>query len=305
MKWMNRLIARVLPYMPESFVWLFSKRYIAGKTLEDALRISHALNNKGIKVTLDLLGEFQTNISRIEEYKQKYLEAIQMASEENIDSSFSLKPTMFGLLQDENRCYDMIREIILKARQLDRHVTMDIEDSECTDAEIGLFAKLYDEFPSTLGFAVQAYLFRTQKDLEKLNSLAKPGYPLKIRICKGIYIEPASIAYKDHKSVNRNFMACLEYMVKNNFYPEIATHDKELVEGAIRLIKQHGVSPADYEFQMLYGVTPRLRDSIVKSGHNMRVYVPFGHDWFNYSVRRLQENPHMVMQIVSALFIRK
>jgi proline dehydrogenase len=298
------MIAGMLPYMPKNFVWIFSKRYIAGKKIEDAVKVSKDLNKQGIKVTIDLLGEFITKLEEAERNKNEYLDIIETITKEKIDGNFSLKPTMFGLLIDKDVCYTNIREIVAKAASLNSFVRIDMEDSQCVDLEIDIYRKLKAEFPKNVGLVVQAYLKRTMKDLENLMDIHSKEIPLSYRLCKGIYVEPAEIAYKKYLEINEHFLADLEFMFKNGVYPGIATHDKPLVEGAYKLIEKYKVPKNMYEFQMLYGVTPDLRKSIVDKGHNMRVYVPFGEQWFAYSTRRLKENPKMAMLIIKALFFR-
>ena len=294
----------MLPYMPKSFVWIFSKRYIAGKKIEDAIRVSKELNSQGIKVTVDLLGEFIKNLGEAEQNKIEYLNIIDTFQKENIDGNYSLKPTMFGLLLDKEVCYKNIREIVRKANFYNNFVRVDMEDSQCVDLEIELYRKLKAEFPKNVGLVVQAYLKRTLKDLENMMDMHSKEIPLNYRLCKGIYVEPAEIAYKKYEDINKHFLEDLEFMFKNGVYPGIATHDKPLVEGAYKLIEKYNVPKDMYEFQMLYGVTPELRQSIVEKGHPMRVYVPFGDQWFAYSTRRLKENPKMAWLIIKALFVR-
>jgi proline dehydrogenase len=301
----NKLVVSVLPYIPEKLVWIFSKRYIAGKLLEDAMNVSKSFNSEGIKVTLDLLGEFQSEREKIEYYKQQYLKTIDEAINEKIDCSFSLKPTMFGLLIDTELCFETIREITEKAANAGYFVRIDMEDSKCTDLEIELFRYLKKEFPGYVGIVLQACMRRTLDDLKNMNDLNSKEYPLNIRLCKGIYNEPEEIAFKNKQEVNENYLIDLEYMLQQGYYPAIATHDKLLVEGAYKLFEKYNTSNEKHEFQMLYGVTPKLRSKIVSKGNTMRIYVPYGKDWFNYSTRRLQENPKMAFDIIKALFIRK
>lgn len=300
----NRMIAGLLPYMPKSFVWIFSKRYIAGKKIEDAIRVSRELNSQGIKVTVDLLGEFITQLNEAEKNKIEYLDIIDTFTREKIDGNFSLKPTMFGLLIDTEVCYRNIREIVARAASYNNFIRIDMEDSQCVDLEIDLYRRLKAEFPKNVGLVVQAYLKRTLKDLENLMDIHSKEIPLNYRLCKGIYVEPAEIAFKKYEEINKHFLEDLEFMLKNGVYPGIATHDKPLVDGAYKLIEKYNVPKNMYEFQMLYGVTPELRKSIVDKGHTMRVYVPFGEQWFAYSTRRLKENPKMAWLIIKAIFVR-
>ena len=298
------MIANIIPYMPKKLVWIFSKRYIAGESIEEGILASKLLNEKKIEVSIDLLGEFINSLDQAEENKNQYLEIIQRFTNENIKCNFSLKPTMFGLLIDKDTCYHFIRELVRSAAQKDKFIRIDMEDSRCVDAELELFDKLRHEFPNHVGIVLQAYLRRTHSDLHSLNNINSEQYLVNIRLCKGIYIEPEKIAYKDYNKIREHFLNNLEYMFHNNFYAAIATHDKYLVENALKLIEKYNVPKNRYEFQMLYGVTPELRQSIIEAGHLMRVYVPFGKHWFNYSTRRLKENPKIAQHIIKALFIR-
>ncbi len=298
------MIAAMLPYFPKKLIWIFSKRYIAGENVNDAIKASKELNKEGIKVTLDILGEFIKNLDEAEKNKVEYLELIDTIEKEKIDGNYSLKPTMFGLLLDKDVCYNHIREIVAKAASYGNFIRVDMEDSPCTDLEIELYRKLKAEFPKNVGLVVQAYLKRTLSDLENLMDIHSKEIPLNYRLCKGIYVEPAAIAYKKYEEINQHFLEDLEFMMKNGVYPGIATHDKPLIEGAYKLIEKYNVPKEMYEFQMLYGVTPELRKSIVTKGHTMRAYVPFGKQWFGYSTRRLKENPKMASHIIKALFFR-
>lgn len=301
---LNKLIANVLPYMPEKLVWVFSKRYIAGETIEEGVLGSRLLNQQNIDVTVDLLGEFIQTMEEALENKNKYLEIIERFASEEITGHFSLKPTMFGLLIDKEACYRYIREIVALASQKGTFVRIDMEDSQCVDLELELFRKLYPEFPAHVGLVVQAYLRRTLDDLKELNKLNSAENPLNFRLCKGIYIEPEKIAYKNFNEVQQHYLEDLEFMFENKMYAAIATHDKYLVDKSLELIEKFNVDKSMYEFQMLYGVTPDLRQSIIDQGLRMRVYVPFGKQWFNYCTRRLKENPKIAQHIIKALFVR-
>jgi proline dehydrogenase len=300
----NKIIAAMLPYFPKKFIWIFSKAYISGETLDDAIRVSKDLNSKNIMVTLDVLGEFISTLEEAEANKKEYLNLIDISYKNHIDGNFSVKPTSFGLLIDKEICYNHVREIVAKAAAYKGFIRIDMEDSPCTDDEIVLFRRLKSEFPANVGLVLQAYLRRTMKDLEEMLDLNSAEIPLNYRLCKGIYVEHESIAFKKYEEINQHYLEDLEYMFRNKIYAGIATHDKPLVQGAFSLIKKYDVPRNMYEFQMLYGVTPKLRESIVNDGHKMRVYVPFGKQWFGYSTRRLKENPKMASHIIKAIFYK-
>jgi proline dehydrogenase len=300
----NKFIAAILPFFPKKFIWIFSRPYISGETIEDAMSVSKDLNSKKIKVTLDVLGEFIKTLNEADANKKEYLDLIDISFKNGIDGNFSLKPTSFGLLINKETCYNYIREIVAKAASFNGFIRIDMEDSPCTDDEIELFRRLKAEFPANVGLVLQAYLKRTLKDIESLMDLNSMTYPLSFRLCKGIYVEPETIAYKKYEDINEHFLEDLDIMLKNKIHVGIATHDKDLVDGAYKLIEKYNTPRHMYEFQMLYGVTPNLRESIVKKGHTMRVYVPFGKQWFGYSTRRLKENPKMASHIMKAIFYK-
>nr|WP_319997282.1 proline dehydrogenase family protein [uncultured Draconibacterium sp.] len=301
---LNKLIANILPYMPKKLVWVFSKRYIAGESLEEGLLASKLLNEKGVEVTVDILGEFITTLDEAEKNRDEYIEVIKRFTSEKIKGNFSIKPTMFGLLIDKEVCYNLLREVVQFAAGINSFVRIDMEDSQCVDMELDIFRRLRKEFPKHVGLVLQAYLRRTESDLIALNDLNTANAPISFRLCKGIYIEPENIAFKEYDEVRQHFLTDLKYMFENKMYVGIATHDKFLVEESMKMIREMNIAKDMYEFQMLYGVTPELRQLIVDNGHKMRVYVPFGDKWFNYSTRRLKENPKMAQHIIKALFIR-
>lgn len=298
----NKMITALLPYMPKKLVWMFSKEYIAGQNLDEALVNAKKLNDEGILTTIDVLGEFITTLDEAASNKEEYLQVIDEAEKAGINGNYSLKPTFFGLLLDKEVAYHHIRDVVVKAASYDNFVRIDMEDSPCTDMEIEIFRRLKQEFPENVGLVVQSYLRRTHQDIQDLSDLNTPETPLNLRVCKGIYVEPESIAFKRYEEINEHFVDDIDYMFQQKMYPAIATHDVPIVEAAYRLIEKYEVPKDGYEFQMLYGVTPGLRRSIVKNGHRMRVYVPFGKQWFGYCTRRLKENPKMAGMIIMALF---
>ncbi len=304
MEMINKLIVGLLQYLPKGFVWIFSQRYIAGEKLEDAVKITKHLNAQGIKATMDLLGEFLTRAEKVGYYKAEYIRLIEESVVLGLDNSFSVKPTMFGLLLDKDMCYANVREVVATAASHGRFVRIDMEDSQCTDMEIALYKRLLDEFPGHVGLVLQSYLRRTFDDLKDLVAFDSGRGLINIRLCKGIYNEPLQLAYKNREEINQQFLTDLEFMFRNNVFAAIATHDKMLINGAYRLMDECQPAPDRFEFQMLYGVTPDLRKSIVNKGYTMRIYVPYGKDWFNYSTRRLKENPHMISHMIKALLIR-
>jgi len=282
----NLLVSKTIMHVPAPVVAFFAKGYIAGEKLDDAVRVSRDLNQRKMMATIDLLGEFITTRDEATVFKEQCLEILETIAREGIDANLSLKPTQMGLLLDEDFAFDNIREIVVRAAELDNFVRIDMEDIACTDQTLAFYRRLRDEFPANVGVVLQAYLRRTGADIEALSDK-----PMHFRLCKGIYNEPRSAAWKDPVTINRSFVSCLERMLKHKAYVGIATHDEKLVFEALKLIERYRLKTEDYEFQMLLGVDEELRQIIVDGGHRLRVYVPFGESWMPYSRRRLRENP--------------
>jgi proline dehydrogenase len=298
----QRAIANLLPYLPPKMVWVFSRKYIAGATIDDAVRVSKRLNNENCLVTIDLLGEFITRLDEAEANTKAYLEIIERFEKEGIKGNFSLKPSSFGLLIDSEACYRFLRTIVERAAKGNSFVRLDMEDSQCVDLELALYRRLKQEFEGSVGLVLQAYLKRTPNDIDSLMDLNQPESPLNFRLCKGIYIEKEDVAYKGKAEIRHQYLLILEKLFVAGAKVGIATHDKYLIDGALYLANKHNISKEQFEFQMLYGVTPKLRRLIVAQGYAMRIYVPFGKHWFGYATRRLKENPNMVWHIVKSIF---
>jgi proline dehydrogenase len=282
--------------MPKSVVGFFSKRYIAGESIDDAIRVTRDLNRQGIYATIDVLGEAVKNKEEAVNSKIKALEVLDTIVNFNLKANLSIKPTQMGLAIDEDFAYNQVRTLIQKAKEINSFVRIDMEDSPYTDATFRLFRKLNQDYDN-LGVVVQAYMKRTYDDVVGLNKLGT-----NYRLCKGIYIEPAAIAYKDKEVIRKNYVKDLELMLKNGNYIGIATHDEYLVNEAYRLIRELNIPKDKFEFQMLLGVREDLRNKINNDGYKIRIYVPFGKDWYAYSIRRLKENPQMAGHIFKDLF---
>jgi len=292
----NEILVSVVKIMPKSLVWVFSKKYIAGETLEDAIQLVQSLNQKGIYATIDVLGEAIKNKSEAEKAKNKALEVLDAIQKNNLKANLSIKPTQMGLSIDENFTYDQVSEVTEKAKSVNNFVRIDMEDSPYTDLTFSLFIKLRNKFDN-IGIVVQAYLKRTFDDVVRLS---KSG--TNFRLCKGIYVEPAAIAYKDKQVIRDNYLKSMEVMFKNGNYVGIATHDEYLINEAYNMIKKMNIPKEKFEFQMLLGVREDLRDKINADGYKIRIYVPFGKDWYPYSIRRLKENPQMAGHIFRNIF---
>ncbi len=292
----HRFLVKTVSSMPKNVVWLFSKKYIAGTTLQSALDVVRDLNSKGIYATLDVLGEAVKNKEEAEIAKSHAMEALNSIVEEKLMANISIKPTQMGLSIDKDFAYEQILELVKRAKELNNFVRIDMEDSPYTDSTIEIYKRIFEQY-ANVGVVLQAYLKRSFNDTVILNKIGT-----NYRLCKGIYIEPSTIAYKDKQVIRDNFMNVLENMLKSGNYVGIATHDKYLIEKSYELIKELNIPKDKFEFQMLLGVREDLRDKINNDGYKIRVYVPFGKDWYAYSIRRLQENPQLTGHIVKEFF---
>lgn len=296
----NKLIAASLPIVPKAIVRKVSERYIAGDTLNDAVRVVRALNAEGAMATVDVLGEYITSLDQAKENTRYSCEVLERIEREKIDSNLSIKLTSLGLEIDPKSCEMNVRTILETAK---RHgnifVRFDMENSPFTTLTIDLYDTLRREF--NVGVVLQAYMRRTENDIKALIA----GGAANIRLCKGIYIEPEEIAFKGREEIRNNFLKCLELALSNKVYVGIATHDAVLIEGAKKIITDLGLAKDKYEFQMLLGVTEPMRRRLIAEGYRLRVYVPFGADWYGYSVRRLKENPSMAGHIFKAMFTKR
>lgn len=292
----HNLLVKLVQAMPENIVWLFSKKYIAGKNLQSAIDTVKQLNSKGIFATLDVLGESVKTKEEAIEAKNKGLEVFDAIVQNKLKANLSIKPTQMGLAIDKELAYENILELVKKASEINNFVRIDMEDSPYTDVTLEVYRKIFAEYKN-VGVVLQAYLKRSSNDTIVLN---KNG--TNYRLCKGIYIEPATIAYKDKQAIRDNYIKCLELMFKSGNYVGIATHDQYLIDKSYELIKQMNIPKDKFEFQMLLGVREDLRDKINNDGYKIRIYVPFGEDWYKYSIRRLQENPNITGHIVKEFF---
>jgi len=295
---LNKLVVTMMPLVPKPLVRNVANRYIAGESLEDAVQLVRQLNQKGLMATLDVLGEFITKKEEAEATVTEYLNALEAIDREKIDSNISIKLTAFGLKLDFDLCLANVRRVVQRAQELKNFVRIDMEDSSCTTETLRIYDTLRRDFRN-VGTVIQAYMRRSLADIR---GLMQNGTPTNFRICKGIYIEPRAIAYKNRELINKNYTFLLHEMLRHNAYVGIATHDERLVWDAMRLVDEMKLPRDKYEFQMLLGVDEELRDSIINAGHRLRVYVPFGKSWYAYSVRRLQENPQIAGYVMQNFF---
>jgi proline dehydrogenase len=297
---LDRTVSFTLPAVPKPLVRYFSKRYIAGSTVEEAFRVVRELADAGAMATLDILGEFISTPDEAAYNSRAYMELLRRIDEEGLqEANISIKLTALGLLLDRDLCLDNMRRIMELVRRYDNFLRIDMEDSPCTTSTIDIYDTLRAEHPEHVGLVLQSRLRRTLDDVDRL-----AGAPANYRICKGIYLEPRKIAYTDAECIRRNFVQILDRMFELGSYVGIATHDELLVCESLRLIRKYSLSPEQYEFQMLLGVEEELRRILIAAGHRLRVYVPFGEHWYPYSVRRLRENPQIAGYALKALFRR-
>lgn len=289
----DRAIVWLLPAVPKPVVQRLSSRYIAGPTLDDAIRVVGRLNAKGKVATVDVLGEEISNADEARAITGQYHDVLARIGDEGLDANVSVKLTGLGLELDLDLCRENLEVVVIDAAARGNFVRVDMEDSSTTDRTLELVRALRADGHDNVGVVLQSYLRRTADDLAGLDD---------VRLCKGIYIEPEEIAYRDFDEVRANYVRCLEALVEQGAYVAIATHDEYLIGEALRIVRD---LPHDrYEFQMLLGVRPDRADELVADGHRVRVYVPYGTHWYQYSVRRLQENPKMAGYVAADLFGR-
>ena len=277
---LDRTIVRILPAVPRPVVRRLSARYIAGPSLDDAVRVVRELNGRGKMATVDVLGEEVTSPDEARAIAGQYHDLLARIDNEGLDSNISIKLTALGLDLDLDLCRDNLEAVVSDAQARSNFVRIDMEDSTTTERTLGLYRDLRESGHQNLGVVVQAYLRRTIDDVDGVENA---------RLCKGIYVEPAAIAYREFDAVRANYLLVLEKLVAQGSYIGIATHDEYLIGESLRIVRD---LPRDrYEFQMLLGVRSERADELTAAGHRVRIYVPYGTQWYEYSLRRLQENP--------------
>jgi proline dehydrogenase len=295
-KVIDRLLVGALSLAPKWLLWPFAKPYVAGERLEDALAAVRRLNAEGCVTTIDVLGECITTKDEAQRAADTYARVFHALEDNGLETNVSVKPTALGLKLDTELAYRNIDRICQLARDRQGFVRIDMEDSTCTQATIDLYDRLRTVY-DRVGVVLQAYLHRTLADARRLSN-----HRANVRLCKGIYVEPPDIAIRSYQGVRDSFLATLEVLWDAGCHVGVATHDDWLVERAAEAIAARGLTPEQYEFQMLLGVRPELRRRLVAAGHRLRVYVPFGEDWHAYSMRRMRENPQIAKHIIKALF---
>jgi proline dehydrogenase len=290
----DRAIVRMLPAVPRPVVQKLAGRYIAGTELKDAREAVREINAEGKAATIDVLGEEITNEDEAAAIVRAYQDVFADIQHCELDSNVSVKLTALGLNLDYEVCRANLRAVVEDAASRDNFVRIDMEDSSTTDDTLRLYRELREQGLDNVGVVLQAMLRRTLGDIAALADL-KPS----VRLCKGIYVEPPEIAYQDFDEVRASYVHALEALLDAGSYVGIATHDEWLLDEGRRLVAERGLTRDEYEFQMLFGVRPRLEDELVREGRRLRIYVPFGRHWYAYSLRRLQENPKIAGYIAA------
>jgi len=293
----NSLLATIMPYLPKELVRPFAKPYVAGESIDSVIKIAKKLNDNGFSTTLDILGEFVNSKDEANKIKDSYSELIKKIALEKLDSTISVKLTHLGLGIDPNLGEKNIHSLSLIGKENNVGITIDMENSHYTSKTFEIYknAVLNNE---ELGTVIQAYLYRSIDDIKDLDSTL-----LNLRICKGIYNESQDIAIKDRFAINDNYFEMAKILLKGQGYACLATHDLTLIDRLESFIEKNSISPHRFEFQMLYGVPMGNKlEKLKRKGYKVRIYVPFGESWFEYSVRRLKENPKIISYVLKNLF---
>ena len=289
-----------LKYMPKWFAKLFASPYVAGETTTEALEKVRKINDQGFSATLDILGEHTANKKDARDITAQYCSLYEKIERNNLDCTISAKPTHVGLNISIQEAITNMIKIQASAEKYANFLRIDMESSQYTSQTFEIYAackKIYNN----VGFALQAYMYRSADDLRRFHA-----EDLNVRICKGIYKEPPNIAYQKRSEVKDNFFILAKEMAHNGGFCGYATHDQELIDQLLSWTKKERISPRSFEFQVLYGVPMSGRlEELVKDGYSVRIYVPYGPNWFDYSIRRLNENPNIAGYVISNLFKRK
>jgi len=293
----DSMVRATLPFTPRPLVHFFARRYVAGSTLEDAIATVQKLARQGCCATVDVLGESVTERAHAAAAVAAYHEVLEAITAHSLPAHVSLKPTQMGLNIDHSFCRDNVASVLERAHARGIFVRIDMEDSPTTDATLRVYHELIGRHPQITGVVLQARLRRTFADAA---ALARAG--ANVRLCKGIYLEPRSVAYQERDIIRNAFIQALGILLDGGAFVAIATHDEWLICEALAIIHRLGLDKARYEFQMLLGVDPELRRILTDAGHRLRVYVPFGSHWYPYSVRRLRENPTIARVGLEAFF---
>lgn len=316
--WFSKLVVGMTIRMPKWFVGWVSRRYVAGNNIDEAIRVMQRLSKENACFTVDVLGEEISTMDEAQYFYDEYARLIEEIIKHNLDSNLSIKPTAFGLLIDAEKGYRNIRNLVEMAGKHDMFVRLDMEDHRVTQDTIDVVVNLHDEGLTNVGTVYQGRLFRTLDDIDYLEQ--KLGGAADYRICKGIYLEPEEIAHTGYSEIVSATNASIDKMLAAGAYCAVASHDKPVIDHALSALKSYGMGPGiedprensgptrygkgpGYEFQMLLGVRGPLRRKLAVQGHRTRVYIPYGEKWYEYSIRRLKENPTVGAQVAKAFLM--
>ena len=316
--WFSKLVVGMTIRMPKWFVGWVSRRYVAGNNIEDAIKVMKRLSKENACFTVDVLGEEITSMDEAQYFYDEYAKLIDEIIKHELDSNLSIKPTAFGLLIDRKKGFEKIRSLVKMASQHDMFVRLDMEDHRVTQATIDVVVDLHEEGLTNVGTVYQGRLFRTLDDIDYLEQ--KLGSAADYRICKGIYLEPEDIAHTGYDEIVSATNASIDKMLAAGAYCAVASHDKPVINHTLSALESYGMGPniedprensgkprngkgPGYEFQMLLGVRGPMRRKLAAEGHRTRVYIPYGEKWYEYSIRRLQENPTVGAQVAKAFLM--
>ena len=316
--WFSRMVVAMTIRMPRWFVGWVSRRYVAGPKLDDAVKVMKRLSNEGACFTVDVLGEEISSLDEADFFLEEYKRVLNAIIENNLDSNLSIKPTAFGLLLDRKKGMENIETLVRMANGHDMFVRLDMEDHRVTDDTIQVMLDMHGKGLTNVGVVLQGRLFRTLDDIQKIAE--KLGPNADYRICKGIYLEPEDIAHTDRQPIIQATNECIDAMLDSGAYVGIASHDHPVINHTLEALKKRGMTPNEsdprenagqprkqkgpgYEFQMLLGVRGPLRRKLCSQGHRTRVYIPYGEKWYEYSIRRLKENPTIGTQVAKAFLM--
>jgi len=294
----NNLVISFIQLLPRKFIRIFAYKYVAGENITDVLNVIKTLNLKGFAVTVDILGEHTSDIMTANNIRQDYEYLITKIDEQKLDCNLSIKPSHLGMDISNECVINNMTHILQKASDNNNFIRIDMEDSTQTDATIDLYQNLKNNFDN-IGIVFQAYLHRTEQDVKSQINIKD----FNVRICKGIYKESPKIAIKERKKINDNFLKILRKLMENNVYVGIATHDLTLIKRSCEIIDKLKIQSNKFEFQVLYGVPMSgWLEKHLSKNYKVRIYVPYGKDWYDYSIRRLKENPDIAGHVIRDLF---
>jgi proline dehydrogenase len=292
----HRILARSLAGVPRPIVERLARRYVAGSSFDDAIAVTRTLERQGRFVTYDVLAEERQDIDEARPLAREYEAVLESIARNRLPATLSMRMTGLGLGRDAALCDALLDGVVREAADLGVDVTIDMEDSSTTSATLAAYRRLRARGLDNVGIVLQSYLRRTRDDLQALLDLAP-----RVRVVKGVWSEPYELAFHDPDIIRSNYLRIVSRLVAVGSYLEIATHDEWLLQEALELVRTAGLEPSGYECQMLLGVRSDLTEILVREGHRVRIYVPYGRDWYPYCLRRVRESPQMMRHILGEM----